>query len=110
MLFYVTYGVDGCYNNYLIIDAKDEAAANDWVHQEAIRVYESYEGFHGIRSYFDVCAEEFIEDEMTDDDYDEAEEIYQEEKENTISYEVTPFNNNITEHVEVLEEMGVYEV
>ena len=110
MLFYVTYGVSGCSDNYLIIDAEDEVAANDWAYQEAIREYESYEGLHGIRSYSDICAEDFIEDEMTDKDYDEAEEIYQEERENTISYRVTPFDNNITEHIEALEEMGVYEI
>jgi hypothetical protein len=110
MLFYVTYGVSGCSDNYLIIDAEDEAAANDWVYQEAIREYESYEGLHGIRSYSDICAEDFVEDEMTDEDYDEAEEIYQEERENTISYGVTPFDDNMTEHTDALEEMGVYEI
>lgn len=110
MLFYATYGVNGCSDNYLIIDAEDEAAADDWVYQEVIREYESYEGLHGIRSYSDICAEDFVEDEMTDEDYYEAEEIYQEERENNISYRVTPFDDNITEHTDVLEEMGVYEI
>lgn len=110
MLFYVTYGVNGCSDNYLIIDAEDEEAANNWAYQEAINEYESYEGLHGIRSYSDICAEDFIEDEMTNEDYDEAEEIYQEEKENAISYGVTPFNDNIAEHTDALEEMGVYKI
>lgn len=110
MLFYVTYGVNGCSDNYLIIDAEDEEAANNWVYQEAINEYESCEGLHGIRSYSDICAEDFVEDEMTDEDYDEAEEIYQEERENTISYEVVPFDENITEHTDALEEMGVYKI
>lgn len=110
MLFYATYGVSGCSDNYLIIDAEDEAAANEWVYQEAIHEYESYEGLHGIRSYSDICAEDFVEDEMTDEDYDEAEEIYQEERENTISYGVVPFDDNIVEYADALEEMGVYEI
>ena len=110
MFFYATYGVNGCSDNYFIINAENEAAANDWAYQEAIREYESYEGPHGIRSYSDICAEDFVEDEMTDEDYDEAEEIYQEEKENTISYGVTSFDDNITEHTDALEEMGVYEI
>lgn len=110
MLFYVTYGVRGCSDNYLIIDDEDEVAANNWAYQEAICEYESYEGLHGIRSYSDICAEEFVEDEMTDEDYDEAEEIYQEERENSIFYEVTPFDDNMTEHTDALEEMEVYEI
>ena len=109
MLYYINYSC-GCGENNEVVSASSLEVAEEYAYQRAIKEYESYEGLHGIRSYSDICAEDFVEDEMTDEDYDEAEEIYREEKENTISYGVVPFDNNITEHTDALEEMGVYEI
>ena len=109
MLYYINYSC-GCGENDEVVSASSLEVAEEYAYQRAIEEYESYEGLHGIRGISDIIAEDFIEEEMTEEDYDEAEEIYQEEKENTISYGVIPFDDNITEHTDTLEEMGVYEI
>lgn len=109
MLYYINYSC-GCGENDEVVSASSLEVAEEYAYQRAIEEYESYEGLHGIRGISDIIAEDFIEEEMTEEDYDEAEEIYQEEKENTISYGAIPFDDNITERTDVLEEMGVYEI
>ena len=109
MLYYINYSC-GYGDNEEIISTESREDADNYVYQKAVEEYESYEGLHGVRGLSDIIAEDFIEEEMTEEDYDEAEAIYQEEKENAISYGVTPFDDNITEHTDTLEEMGVYEI
>ena len=91
MLYYVVYSC-GCGENEEIISAKTKEDAWNYDYQKAIDDYESYEGLHGVRGISDIIAEDFVEDEMTEEDYEEAEDIYFEERENTISYGVEDYD------------------
>lgn len=91
MLYYVKYSC-GCGDNEEIISANSKYLADYYAYQKAIEDYESYEGLHGIRSLSDIIEEDFDNDELTEEDYEEAEEIYQEEKESTINYYAEEYN------------------
>ena len=113
MLFYISYSC-GCGNNEEIISANNYNKAEKYAYNCAIEEYESYEGLHGIRSFSDILEDEFGiiagEDENAEDYYCEAEEIYNEEVENTISYSVEPYNEK--EHSWLLESQNgeAYEI
>ena len=63
-------------------DCKDKEEADTLAYEDAISIYESYEGSQGILSY-DDCRD------VSDSD-EEAEEMYQEEIENWIEYYTIP--------------------
>lgn len=58
---------------------KDENEAWEYAYDYAVEIYESYAGYHGIRT---------VEDIMEEDEVDESEaiEIYQEEIEDWVEY------------------------
>lgn len=95
MLFYIYYSC-GCGNNEEIISASSRAEAEKYAYICAREDYESYEGLHGVRSFGEILEDEFGiidgEDENAEDFYEEAEEIYNEEIENTISYGVKTYD------------------
>lgn len=75
----------------------------------ACDIYESYEGLHGILSYYDVeeqyCQEKNIEHEnLTKEDYEEIDIIYYNERDNWISYYAIP-----TEKDDIMEDELVIE-
>lgn len=111
MLYYVSYSC-GCGENCEIVSANSKEDVDNYVYQQAIEEYEFYEGLHGIRSFVDILEEEFnvsIEDEEAEDYYEEAQEIYDEEVENTIFYLVEEYNEE--KHGWLLEEQGMaYEI
>lgn len=63
-------------------DFNSESDALDAARDEAVQSYESYEGLHGIRSIDDIMEEDGI------DDYDDANETYQDEMESWLDYYV----------------------
>lgn len=105
MKFYVEYGC-GCGDNYMIVEAKDLAAAENYAYEKAIEEYESYEGLHGILTKEEVCEEWGIEDV----DSDEAEVAYREEREGQLNYLAEEYDEENDEHVSALEEFGVWEI
>ena len=105
MKFYVEYGC-GCGDNYMVIEAKDLAAAENYAYEKAIEEYESYEGLHGILNKEEVCEEWGIEDV----DSDEAEVAYREEREGQLNYLAEEYDEENDEHISALEEFGVWEI
>lgn len=75
-------GFGGCKNQeWEVIEAENEEAACDQAYQLAVDEYERYEGLHGLQTIDDIM-EEYVCDEQ------EAEEIYIEERESWLDYEV----------------------
>ena len=105
MKFYIEYGC-GCGDNYMIIEAEDLAAAENYAYEKAIEEYQSYEGLHGIMDIEEVCEEFGIEDVASA----EAEIAYQEERESWLSYSAEEYDEENDEHVSALEEFGVWEI
>jgi hypothetical protein len=61
----------------------DEKEAFDYAFKEACNIYDSYAGYHGIRSIEDIMDEEGV-------DENESEEIYIEERESWLDYYAVP--------------------
>jgi hypothetical protein len=85
--FAIRYGLGGGfggikYKDEEIIDAKNEDEANTYAYEMACQEYDSYAGLHGLRDIEQIMEEDNIEDE------DEAEQIYNEERESWLDYDV----------------------
>jgi hypothetical protein len=78
-------GFGGARNSKAFVGSKEDAEMEAW--RSACEEYESYDGLHGLRSVSDIMEEDGIEDE------EEAEEIYNEEKEGWLEYWVVPYND-----------------
>lgn len=57
--------------------------AGNYAYQLALEEYQSYEGYHGIMSWYDVACENGLD---PDDDEKEIDQLYNEELENWIEY------------------------
>ena len=104
MKFFGTYGcstVGSIYN--IAIEAKDAQSALKFCYDSAVEERESYEGLHGIRS-FEQIAEDmgYIGEEMSPDEILDVDELYQEEIEGDIFYNIVPFDESNEEHLRVL--------
>lgn len=93
MLYYIKYSGGHCVNEE-VIDENNLEDALTYAYYRAIEEYESYQGSGGIRSLEDIINEDFVEEEMSEEDYEEAEDIYREEVEFTISYFAEPYSRN----------------
>lgn len=81
MTFWIRYGTFSlCEWEEIEVGSYDEACEEAYIN--ALQDYEMYEGIHGIRTVDEIMEEDEVSEE-------EAVEIYNEEKENTIQYEVT---------------------
>jgi hypothetical protein len=78
--FWIRYGLGGC-GDWEEVDCATEDAAWELARENAIQSYESYAGLHGLRT-----EEEIMEEENCD--ADEAADIYGEEVESWLEYEV----------------------
>jgi hypothetical protein len=78
----IKYGSINTLDNEDIIEAVDQEAAENEAYELAIQDYEMYEGMHGIRGVQEIMEEEDITDE------NEAYEVYVEERDSWLSYEV----------------------
>lgn len=86
MAFQIRYGLGGGFGGTRYLEWEDSCAetkeqAEEEAYQGACEVYESYDGFYGLR---DVGV--IMEDEECDED--EAAEIWEEERESWLDYEV----------------------
>ena len=91
--FIIGYGLSGGFggiHNYEVIEAKDlnEAEGKSW--EKACEEYENYVGNYGLRDIGDIMEEDGIDSE------EEAEEIYNEEREGWLEYVAYPFTQALT--------------
>lgn len=75
-------------------------SAEEMAYQYAIEEYETYEGFHGIRSWADIADEECLDYE--EDEY-EINEMYEDERESWMEYYVVPTEEDDLEDEEMFE-------
>jgi predicted DNA-binding protein (MmcQ/YjbR family) len=59
--------------------------AEDYAYRTAVEDYESYEGYHGILSWYDVAQENELDPDNPDNE-EEINELYHMEKEDWIDY------------------------
>lgn len=96
---YYKIGYDcGCGDNEEYITAKDDDAATEYAYQSAVEEYHSFEGLHGVLSEAEIAEElfgdiysddadyDFDLDSLTDEQWDEVNERYAQEIENSINY------------------------
>lgn len=93
MLYYIKYSGGHCTNEEIIEEDNLEEALN-YAYYRAIEEYKSYQGSGSIRSLEDIINEDFIEEEMSEENYEEAEDIYKEEREFTITYFAESYNRD----------------
>ena len=106
MKFFGTYGCPSAGSEYNVaIKASCGAKALSWCYESAIEERESYEGLHGIRSFEQIAEDEgYSPEEMSPDETLEVGELYQEEIESDISYNIVPFDETNEEHMRILRE------
>lgn len=93
--YIIGWGLSGGFGgaqNYEVIKANSLEEANKESYQRAIDEYEQYEGMHGLRSVDDIMEEDGV-------DYDEAEEIYNEEREGWLDYSAEPYSKELEKKV-----------
>lgn len=93
--YIIGWGLSGGFggaNNYEVIKAISLEEADKEAYQRAIQEYEQYEGMHGLRSVDDIMEEDDV-------DYDEAEEIYNEEREGWLDYSAEPYSKELEKKV-----------
>lgn len=90
-LFYIEYGCSIC-TEHLIVEAKDEEAANDYAYQSAQEVYYSYDC-----NYPDM-------DECEDMDDEDMAEMMQQDMESDIHYYAVIYDISNEDHVETMRE------
>lgn len=67
--------------------------AEDYAYRIAVEDYESYEGYHGILSWYDVAQENEL-DPDNPDNKEEINELYHMEKEDWVDYYAIPFEED----------------
>jgi len=80
-IWFIEYDCGAQTDNYDLVEANSEEEASRYAYDLACDLYESYAGVHGIASYEEICEEHGVEP-----DSPEAEELYNEEKENNLGY------------------------
>lgn len=87
--WFVEYGLGGGFSGgiqYEVIEANSEEEANNYAYNKSKEEYETYEGNGGIRSVSNIMEEDDIEDE------EEAEMIYNDERESWLHYSAEVYN------------------
>ena len=82
------FGLSGGFggiSNYFIDHFPSLEVAEDFTYNEACELYESYAGLYGLRSVQEIIEEENVEEE-------EAYDIFQEEREMWLDYEVEEYS------------------
>ena len=106
MKFFGIYGcsaVDSIYN--IAIEARDAESALKFCYDYAVEDRDSYEGFHGIKSWADIAEDEgFTVGEMSQAETEYIDGLYADSIESDIIYYVEPFDINNEEHLKALKE------
>lgn len=85
--FKIYAGLSGGFGGANFVDTLEfdnESEANQYAYEEAISIYEGYEGIHGLRTLEQIMEDEGIEAE------DIGLDMYIEERENWLDYYVEP--------------------
>jgi len=93
--YIIGWGLSGGFggiNNYEVIEASSLEEAEKDAYQRAIDEYEIYSGYHGLRSVEDIIEEDGVDEE-------EAEEIYNEEREGWLDYVAKPYSKEYEKKV-----------
>jgi hypothetical protein len=85
--FWIRYALSGGFGgceraDWEEVECKDLQAAEEAAYQGACEEYDQYEGLHGLRTVEEIMEEDEVSEK-------EAEEIYQEERESWLDYEVS---------------------
>ena len=87
-LFIIGYGLSGGFGgirDYEVIRTIDLEDANKWAYDQACDIYESYSGMHGLSSMSEIMEE-------NDCDEEEAQEIYNDERDSWIESLAVPYS------------------
>ncbi len=100
MKFKIWYGLGGSFGGYEsnepeIIEATNKDMAIDYVRQCAIDLYESYGNLHGLRTIEVIVNEEGLD---IDNDIEEIMDIYNDEMEMWLDYDVEPIEEVVIIH------------
>ena len=90
-MWQIRYGLGGGFGGmceWENTDAINEDQASQWAFQNACEEYEAYEGLHGLRDVSQIEEEEEV-------DEDEAYEIYCEERDSWLDYDVREVKDEI---------------
>lgn len=93
--YIIGWGLSGGFggiHNYEVVQASSLEGAEKDAYQRSIEEYESYSGYHGLRSVDDIMEEDGVDDE-------EAEEIYNEEREGWLDYVAKPYSKEFENKV-----------
>jgi hypothetical protein len=88
-LFIICYGLAGGFGgerNFEVIKVDTQEEADEWAFESACQEYESYAGMYGLRDLDQIMADEGIEDE------DEAQQVFEEERESWLAYSAQPYS------------------
>jgi hypothetical protein len=94
-LFIIGYGISGGFGgaqNFEVIEAENEEAANTYAWEQACEYYESYVGNYGLRTVEQIMEEESCEEE-------EAVQEYSEERESWLDYSAVKFSKEAEKKV-----------
>lgn len=94
-LFIIGYGLSGGFGgaqNYEVIEAENQAEADEIAFEMACDEYEQYDGMYGLRSIDDIMEE----DELDESD---AEEQWIEEREGWLDYSAVPYSKEAEKKV-----------
>lgn len=86
--WFISYGLGGGFggaDNFEVIEAESEDEARLYAWQMACEDYEQYVGLHGLRTIGEIMEEDDVDEE-------EAEQIYNEEKESWLDYSAEPYD------------------
>lgn len=95
-LFIIGYGLSGGYggiHNYQVIEADSREYAEGEAYLQACEMYENYLDGINLRDVGDIMEEYEV-------DYDEAEQIFTEEREDWLNYTVLDYNEENLKKVE----------
>ena len=106
MKFFGTYGCSAVYSIYTIaIEARDEQSALKFCYDYAVEDRNSYEWFHGIKTWAEIAEDEgFTVGEMSQAETDYIDDLYSSSIESDIIYDVVPFDIDNEEHLKILKE------
>jgi hypothetical protein len=93
--YIIGWGLSGGFggiHNYEVIEASSLEEAEKDAYQRSLDEYENYSGYHGLRSIEDIMEEDGVEEE-------EAEEIYNEEREGWLEYVAEPYSKEYEKKV-----------
>ncbi|MBS1775990.1 MAG: hypothetical protein JSS64_06885 [Bacteroidetes bacterium] len=96
-LFIIGYGLAGGFggaNNFLVIEARDFEDAEQQAYEMACEEYENYAGMNGLRDITQIMEEDEIESE------DEAQEVFNDERESWLDYSAVKYSKEEEKKVE----------